>query len=69
MTPRLVALVRWVVELHDFGLQACHCTEEFTLQRIRPLGHREKLAYECPWLADPNHEPTVHKIFNFAFSC
>jgi hypothetical protein len=32
LTPRLAALVKRVTELHDTGLQACHCTEEFTLQ-------------------------------------
>jgi hypothetical protein len=69
MTPRLAALVRWVVELHIFGLQACHYAEEFTLRWIQPLGHREKLAYECPRLADPSCEPTAGKNFNFVFSC
>jgi hypothetical protein len=38
MTPRLAALVKWVVELRDGGLWACHCTEEFTLRWIHPLG-------------------------------
>jgi hypothetical protein len=31
MTPRLATLVRWVAELHDFGLRVRHCVEEFTL--------------------------------------
>jgi hypothetical protein len=48
MTPRLAALVKWVAKLHDAGLRTYHCAEEFTLQRIRPLGHWDKLAYECP---------------------
>jgi hypothetical protein len=69
MTPRLAALVGQVVELCDSDLRVCHCTEEFTLQQIRPLSHREKLAYECPRLADPSYEPAASKIFNFAFSC
>jgi hypothetical protein len=63
MTPRLAALVKRVVELHEAELKACHCAEKFTLQRIRPLGRREKLAFESPWLADPNHEPAGGKIF------
>jgi hypothetical protein len=62
MTPRLAALVKRVAELHDTGLRACHCTKEFTLWRIRPLGYREKLAYECPQLVDPSHDPTDSKI-------
>jgi hypothetical protein len=48
MTPRMAALVKRVVELCAVGLRACHCTEEFTLRRIHPLGHRDKLAYDCP---------------------
>jgi hypothetical protein len=69
MTSRMAALVRWVVELRNFGLQACHCVEEFTLRWIQPLGRREKLTYECSRLADPSCEPTAGKIFNFVFSC
>jgi hypothetical protein len=37
MTPCLNTLVKWVAELCDTGLQACHCTEEFTHRWIRPL--------------------------------
>jgi hypothetical protein len=62
MTPRLVALVKQVTELHESGLRACHYAEEFTLWRIRPLGRREKLSYECPRLADPSREPIVDRI-------
>jgi hypothetical protein len=69
MTPRLVTLVKWVVELCDTGLQVCHCSEDFTLWRIRPLDHREKLAYECPRLDDPSHDPDVIKIFNSTYCC
>jgi hypothetical protein len=69
MTPRLASLVKWVSELHDSGLQAHHCAEEFTLRWIHPLSHREKLACECPWLAHPSCEPAAGRIFNFAFSC
>jgi hypothetical protein len=63
MTPCLAALFKRVAELHEAELKACHYAEEFTLQRIHPLGHLEKLAFECPWLADPNREPTDGKIF------
>jgi hypothetical protein len=63
MTPCLATLVKWVAKLHEDGLKACHCAEEFTLQGIRPLDRREKLAFECPWLADPNREPVDSKIF------
>jgi hypothetical protein len=62
MTPCLAALVKRVAELRDTGLRACHYAEEFTLQRIHPLDHRDKLAYECPRLADPDHDPTDSKI-------
>jgi hypothetical protein len=67
MTSRLATLVKRVAELHAAGLQARHCVEEFTLRWIRPLGRQEKLAYDCPWLADPCCEPTVGKIFNLHF--
>jgi hypothetical protein len=63
MSPRLAALVNRVAELCEAGLKACHCAEEFTLWRIRPLGGREKLAFECPRLADPNREAADGKIF------
>jgi hypothetical protein len=29
--PRLMALVKWMAELHEAGLKACHYTEEFIL--------------------------------------
>jgi hypothetical protein len=64
MTPRLVALVKRVAELRETGLKACHCAEEFTLWRIRPLGRREKHALDCSRLADPSREPADGKIFN-----
>jgi hypothetical protein len=67
MTPRLAALVKRVAELHVTGLRACHYVGEFTLQRIHPLGHREKLAYDCSRLADPSHEPVAGKMFNLHF--
>jgi hypothetical protein len=51
MTTSLAALVKQVAELCDFYLRACHCTEEFTLRWIRPLGCQDMLAYECPRLA------------------
>jgi hypothetical protein len=63
MTLCLAALVKRVAELREAGLKACHYIKEFTLWWIRPLGRREKLAFECPWLADPTHEPTDGKMF------
>jgi hypothetical protein len=68
MTLHLAALVKRVTELRDFGLRPRHCTEEFTLRRIHPLGRQEKLAYECPRLADPSCELAAGRTFNFAFS-
>jgi hypothetical protein len=67
MTPCLAALVKRVAELLAAGLWVCHCVEEFSLRWIRPLGHQEKLAYNCPRLADPSHEPAAGKMFNLHF--
>jgi hypothetical protein len=67
MTPCLAALVKRVAELREAGLQACHYVEEFTLQRIHPLDHQEKLTYECLWLTDPCREPGVGKIYNSSY--
>jgi hypothetical protein len=64
MTPCLSALVKRVAKLRATGLQACHCTDEFTLWQICPLVHRERLAYDCPWLADLSHKPVAGKMFN-----
>jgi predicted RNA-binding Zn-ribbon protein involved in translation (DUF1610 family) len=69
MTQRLTALVKRVVELRDAGLHACHCGEEFIIRWIRPRGRRDALAYECPLLADPSHEPADSMIFNFVYCC
>jgi hypothetical protein len=69
MTPCLAALVKRVAKLRDSNLRVRHCAKEFTLRWIRPLGHREKLAYECPLLTDPSHEPAAGRVFNFAFNC
>jgi hypothetical protein len=67
MTPRLAALVKWVAELCIASLQACHYVEECMLWQIRPLGHQEKLAYDCPQLVDLSHEPAAGKMFNLHF--
>jgi hypothetical protein len=48
MTNRLDVLTKRVAELRQAGLEACHCVEEFYLQRIHPLGRQKKLAFECP---------------------
>jgi hypothetical protein len=69
MTPCLAALVKWVVELCDSGLRARHCAEEFTIRQIRPLGHWEKLTYECPRLVDPCRELAASNFFDFPFDC
>jgi hypothetical protein len=67
MTPHLAALVKRVAELCAAGLRAYHCTEEFCLHQIHPLGRRERLAYDCPWLADPSRKPAADKMFNLHF--
>jgi hypothetical protein len=61
MNDRLTALVKRVAELHEAGLKACHCIEEFHLWRIQPLGCREKLTFECLWLSIPHHDPAEGK--------
>jgi hypothetical protein len=65
----LIALIKRVVELRDAGFRACHCAKEFTLRWIRPLGRWEKLAYECPRLADPSRKPAGGKIFTLNLYC
>jgi hypothetical protein len=67
MTMRLSTLVKQITNLREAGLKACHCIEEFHLRHIRPLGHREKLAYECPQLADPSRDLAGGKVFSFTF--
>jgi hypothetical protein len=64
MKPHLKALVKRVTEVYQVRLKACHCIEEFTLWWIRPLGRREKLAFECPRLGDPNCDPSASKILS-----
>jgi hypothetical protein len=64
MTLRLTTLVKQVAELHDTGLRACHCTEEFAHRWIHPLGCWEKFAYECLRLADPSRKDVGGKILH-----
>jgi hypothetical protein len=68
LTSCLKALAKQVIELHEAGLKVCHCVEEFTLRWIHPLSHQEKLAFECPWLANPTLDPPAGKILN-SFCC
>jgi hypothetical protein len=69
MTNRLDAQTKRVAELHQVSLEACHCIEEFYLWRIRPLGHRKKLALECLRLADPHRESLEGYPFDFSLYC
>jgi hypothetical protein len=62
MNTRLAALVKRVSELRAAGLKVRHCIEEFHHRQIRPLGHQDKCAYECPRMADPNREPADGKL-------
>jgi hypothetical protein len=66
MNDCLTALVKSMAKLREAGLKACHCIEEFNLQRICSLGHREKLAFECPRLSDPSREPAECKSAFFS---
>jgi hypothetical protein len=62
MNAHLATLVKCLAELCEAGLKACYCIEEFHLWQIRPLGRRDKCAYECPWMVDPNCEPADGKV-------
>jgi hypothetical protein len=53
MTDRLAALTKRVAELCQAGLEVCHCVKEFYVRRIRPLGRRKLLAFECPRMTNP----------------
>jgi hypothetical protein len=64
MTLRLTALVKRVAKLRDASLRVCHYADEFTRLWILPLGHRKKLAYECPRLVDLSRELAFGKIFS-----
>jgi hypothetical protein len=66
MNSHLFALVKHVAELHEVRLRVCHYVEEFHLRQIRPVGCREKLAFECPRLSDPCCEPTEGKVAFFS---
>jgi hypothetical protein len=68
MTDHLATLVRRVAEPRQAGLEACHCAEEFYLQRIRPLGRRKTLAFESPRLADPSRDLLPGNFFIFSFN-
>jgi hypothetical protein len=65
MTDRLATLTKRVAELHQAGLEACHCVKEFYLWRICPLGRRKKLAFEWPRMADPYREHSEGCLFVF----
>jgi hypothetical protein len=66
-SPRLKALVNLMAELHRARLEACHCIKEFILRRIRPLGRKEKMAFECPRFADPSRNPSSGKTLSFIY--
>jgi hypothetical protein len=63
MTNFLAALVKRITEPRLAKLKACHYVEEFHLRRICPLGRRKTLAFKCPWMADPSHDPLEGNIF------
>jgi hypothetical protein len=63
MTSYLTALVKRVAELRDAYLWVCQCAKQFIHRWICPLGRWEKLAFECPRLADSSREAASGKIF------
>jgi hypothetical protein len=69
MTDRLAALTKCVTKLCQADLEACHCVEEFYLRRICPLDHRKILAFECPRMVDPYHEPSEGCLFVLSPHC
>jgi hypothetical protein len=69
MTDRLAALIKRIAELHQAGLEACHCVEEFYVQRICPLGRRKTLAFECLWIVDPSRDPSEGDLFIHSPHC
>jgi hypothetical protein len=69
MTDHLVALTKRVAELCQVSLEACHCVDDFYVRWIRPLGHRKKLAFECPRMADPYREPSEGCLFVLSPHC
>jgi hypothetical protein len=66
MTNHLAALTKCVAELRQADLEACHCVKEFYLRRIRPLGRRKELTFECPRMTDPYREPSEGCPFVFS---
>jgi hypothetical protein len=69
MTDRLATLTKRVAKLRQTSLKACHRVEEFYLRWIRPLGRWKKLAFECPQMVDPYHEPSEGYLFIFSPYC
>jgi hypothetical protein len=69
MTDRLVMLTKRVAELHQPGLEVCHCVEEFYVRWIHPLGSRKTLAFECPRMADPYREPSESCLLILSSHC
>jgi hypothetical protein len=57
----------WAISSSPLQLGIHQCTEEFTCRRIRHLGYREKLAFECQRLTDLSREPASGKIFILSF--
>jgi hypothetical protein len=69
MTDRLAAPIKRVVELHQAGLEVCHCVEEFYLRWICPLDRRKTLAFECLRMADPCRDPSEGYLFVLSPPC
>jgi hypothetical protein len=69
LIDHLAALTKRVAELRQAGVEACHCVEEFYIQRIHPLGCRKILAFECPRISDPYREPLEGCLFVISPHC
>jgi hypothetical protein len=65
----LAVLTKRVAELRQTDLEVCHYVEEFYVQRIRPLGRRKTLAFECPQMTDPYHELSEGCLFVLSPHC
>jgi hypothetical protein len=69
MTNRLAVLIKHVTELHQAGLEACHCVKEFYFRWICPLGRQKKLAFKYLWMAVPCRDPSEGYLFILSPHC
>jgi hypothetical protein len=69
MNVQLATLVKRISELRKARLKAFDYIEEFHHRRICPLVHRDKWAYECSRMVDPNREPADGTLSILSLKC